>query len=143
MRTTCGGNRRGGLYNGRTMRRMDNPAPTPYPAPQQPRQDIPGSPEWNAARGYQPLPPQMPYGYYQPAPPPRPFSQLAIGGFIASLFGLGILGLPLSIAGLVATQRHNLRGTALAIIGIVIGAGWAFFNITLIGTLIGNANSGV
>jgi hypothetical protein len=136
MRTTCGGYRCGGLYKGRTMGLMDNPAPAPYPAPQQPRQDIPGSPEWNAARGYRPLPPQMPYGYYQPPPPPRPFSQLAIAGFIASLVSLGILGLPLSIAGLVATQRHNLRGTVLAVLGIILGTGWAIFNVSFLAALV-------
>lgn len=99
-------------------------APTPYPTPQH----------------HQPAPYYGPPGTYSGGhfiPAKRPFSQLAIGGFLASFFGLGLLGLPMSIAGLVVTQRHpHYRGSGLAVVGIVLGVGWAIFNITFIGTMI-------
>lgn len=96
--------------------------PTPYPAPHDPR----------AAQQPYAQPGTYSGGYFIPVK--RPFSQLAVFGFVASFVGLGLIGLPLSIAGLVVTQRHpHYRGSALAIFGIVIGAIWAVFNVSLIG----------
>ena len=83
----------------------------------------------------QPLPPQDYAPQYYVPLPRAPFSQLAIGGFVASLIGLGLLGLPLSIAGLVATQRKGLRGAGLAVVGILVGCVWAFFNIAFLSAM--------
>lgn len=78
--------------------------------------------------------PYGPQGYYPP--PPRPYSQLAVSGFIASLIGLGLIGLPVSIAGVVVTQRKPyLRGSALAIIGVVLGIFGAIFNIQVLAAI--------
>lgn len=79
-----------------------------------------------------------PPGYYYPPPPRRPWSSLAVGGFITSLLGLGLIGLPASIAGIVVTQRHpQLRGSALAILGTVIGIPWAVINVNVLGAMLG------
>jgi hypothetical protein len=75
-------------------------------------------------------PPFGPAGYPQytfyPVPEPPPpnlgWSGLAIAGFICSfvpLVGL-VVGLPLSIAGVVATRSGRRRGLGLAVAGIVI-----------------------
>jgi hypothetical protein len=77
-----------------------------------------------------PPPPQpRPYGVqggWNEAPAYRPNSGLAVAGFVVSLASLivpiGVVGLVLSIVGLVQVTRRNLGGKALAIIGIVVGA---------------------
>lgn len=74
--------------------------------------------------------PQYPYPPAYVAPPRRPWSHLAITGFVFSFIGLGLVGLPASIAGVVATQKKPyLRGSGLAIIGIFLGLFWAYMNV--------------
>ncbi len=60
----------------------------------------------------------------------RPYNTLCIIGLVVSVVSLflnlaglvGIAGLVVSIIGLVNCRRRNERGTALAIIGIVLGS---------------------
>jgi hypothetical protein len=62
------------------------------------------------------------YPVPEPAQPDRGWSGLAISGFICSfipLVGL-VVGLPLSIAGVVATKSRRRRGRGLAVAGCVI-----------------------
>lgn len=80
---------------------------------------------------------QYPPPVYQPAPR-RPWSHLAISGFVASLIGLGLIGLPVSIAGVVVTQRKPwYKGSGLAIVGIFLGLFWSYMNIQFIGGMLG------
>lgn len=60
------------------------------------------------------------------APPKPPVSGLAVAGFVFSLlFGCGILsviGLGLSVAGLVVTRDGKYGGRGLATAGVTLGA---------------------
>lgn len=88
--------------------------------------------------------PVPPPAAYPPQPyywaPPKPFSGWAITGFIASLLTIGLIGLPLSIVGLIDTGRGNKRGTGLAVAGTVLGLFWAAVNVVFLSNLIGGTS---
>lgn len=89
---------------------------SPYGAPQY------GASQYGASQYGAPQGAMLPSGYpanYDAAY--RPWNGWAIAGFVSSFFA-GIIGIVLSIIGLVQTGKRNERGRGLSIAGIVIGA---------------------
>lgn len=76
-----------------------------------------GTPQYAAPQGGMPAG-GYPGNYYSNY---RPWNAWAIAGFIVSFFA-GIIGVVLSIIGLVQIDKRNERGRGLAIAGIVVGA---------------------
>ena len=73
--------------------------------------------------------------YYQPAyyaPYRQPLSAAAVTGFVLSLLGIGVIGLIVSIGGLVETRRDARRGRGLAVAGVVLGVIATAWNLTLL-----------
>ena len=60
------------------------------------------------------------------------YSHLAVTGFVLSLVGLGLVGLPVSVLALGGVERGKKRGSGLAVAGLALGSLTALPNVILV-----------